>query len=303
MSQTPVVESTSRERRVGILLAGGAGTRLHPLTRVVSKQLLPVYDKPMVYYPLTTLMLAGISEILLISTPEDQPHFARLLGDGRQWGLDLRYAIQTQPRGIAEALLIGAEFLAGRPSALILGDNIFYGDGLGSLLAAADARPAGATVFAYWVQDPERYGVVAFDAAFRPTSIVEKPKSPPSNYAVTGLYFYDEDAPRLAATVVPSARGELEITDLNRLYLERGGLHVERFGRGFAWLDAGTHDSLLESAQFIKVVEQRQGLKIACPEEVAFHKGFIDKAQLGRLAAPLANTAYGQYLLRQLEHA
>jgi glucose-1-phosphate thymidylyltransferase len=290
----------AQSHRKGIVLAGGSGTRLHPLTYAVSKQLLPVYDKPLVYYPLTTLMLAGICEIMIITTPEDAPLFRRLLGDGTQWGLQFEYAIQEEPAGIAQALLIAREFLAGHPCALILGDNIFYGDGLGQLMQRAGAQERGATVFAYWVQDPERYGIVEFDRNYRPVRLVEKPAQPASNYAVTGLYFYDGRAPELAAQLRPSARNELEITDLNAAYLQAGELMVERFGRGYAWLDAGTHDSLLESAQFIRVVEQRQGLKIACPEEIAFRMGYIDAARLRNLAGPLAKTSYGAYLLRQL---
>ncbi|MDR0881827.1 MAG: glucose-1-phosphate thymidylyltransferase RfbA [Candidatus Adiutrix sp.] len=284
--------------RKGLILAGGAGTRLHPATLVVSKQLLPVYDKPMIYHPLTTLMLAGLREILIISTPEDTPRFQALLGDGRAWGLDLRYAVQPSPDGLAQALIIGADFLAGAPSALILGDNIFYGHELKNCLAEVSDRQAGATVFAYHVNDPERYGVVAFDPGGRAVSLEEKPARPRSNYAVTGLYFYDQEAPRLAASLRPSARGELEITDLNRLYLEQGRLSVEVLGRGYAWLDTGTHDTLLEAGQFISTIERRQGLKVACPEEVAFRQGWIDAAQLERLARPLAKNGYGQYLLR-----
>src|SRR5450631_3872479 len=272
--------------RKGIILAGGRGTRLYPLTLATSKQLLPIYDKPLIYYSLTTLMLAGIRELLIITTPEEIGQFQRLLGDGRQWGIELSYAIQDHPGGIAQAFLIGREFLAGNPSALILGDNIFYGDNLRALLRDSAEQPRGATVFACWVDDPERYGVIEFDASHRPLRIVEKPKAPKSNYAVTGLYFYD-------------ARGELEITDVNQWYLERGELHVERFGRGYAWLDAGTHDSLLEASQFIHIVEKRQGLKIACPEEVAFTQGFIDAEALLRLAEPMKGTGYGKYLIRQ----
>jgi glucose-1-phosphate thymidylyltransferase len=286
--------------RRGIILAGGRGTRLYPLTLATSKQLLPVYDKPLIYYSLTTLMLAGIRELLIITTPEEIAQFQRLLGDGRQWGIELSYAVQSSPGGIAEAFLIGREFLAGKPSALILGDNIFYGDNLRLRLMKSTAQSHGATVFACWVDDPERYGVIEFDASYRPLRIVEKPQVPKSNYAVTGLYLYDARVVDVAREIKPSARGELEITDLNQWYLERGELHVERFGRGYAWLDAGTHDSLLEASQFISIVEKRQGLKIACPEEVAFIQGFIDGEQLLRLAEPMKATAYGQYLIRQV---
>jgi glucose-1-phosphate thymidylyltransferase len=285
--------------RKGIILAGGRGTRLYPLTLATSKQLLPVYDKPLIYYSLTTLMLAGIREFLIITTPEEIDQFKRLLGDGRQWGIELSFAIQDHPGGIAEAFLIGREYLAGGPSALILGDNIFYGNSLRALLREAAQQPRGATVFVHWVDDPQRYGIIEFDAATRPLKIVEKPQIPKSNYAVTGLYFYDEQAVDMVRDMKPSARGELEITDLNQLYLERGELHARRFGRGYAWLDAGTHESLLEASQFIHIVEKRQGLKIACPEEVAFVEGFIDVEQLLRLAEPMKNTAYGQYLIRQ----
>jgi len=283
----------------GIILAGGRGTRLHPLTLATSKQLLPVYDKPLIYYPLTTLMMAGIRELLIITTPDEIGQFQRLLGDGRQWGIELSYAIQNQPDGIAEAFLIGREFLAGSPSALILGDNVFYGDNLRALLRNSAQQTHGATVFACWVDDPERYGIIEFDTSHRPLRIVEKPQAPNSNYAVTGLYFYDGRVVDVVREMKPSARGELEISDLNQWYLERGELHVERFGRGYAWLDAGTHESLLEASQFIYIVEKRQGLKIACPEEVAFTQGFIDAGQLLRLAEPMKGTAYGQYLIRQ----
>jgi len=285
--------------RKGIILAGGRGTRLYPLTLVTSKQLLPIYDKPLIYYPLTTLMLAGIRELLIITTPEETDQFQRLLGNGRQWGIELSYGIQDEPRGVAEALLIGREFLAGSPSALVLGDNIFYGDRLGVRLSASAERSQGATVFACWVDDPERYGVVEFDVSNRPSRLVEKPHAPRSNYAVTGLYFYDQRVVDIVREMKPSARGELEITDVNQWYLERGELHVERFGRGYAWLDAGTHESLLEASQFIQIVEKRQGMKIACPEEVAFMLGFIDADQLLRLAEPIKGTAYGKYLIRQ----
>jgi glucose-1-phosphate thymidylyltransferase len=284
--------------RKGIILAGGRGTRLYPLTLVTSKQLLPIYDKPLIYYPLTTLMLAGIRELLIITTPEETSQFQRLLGDGKQWGIELSYAIQDEPRGVADAFLIGRNFLGDSPSALILGDNIFYGDRLGARLSASAEQSKGATVFACWVDDPERYGVIEFDAADLPARLVEKPNTPMSNYAVTGLYFYDKRVVDLVRELRPSARGELEITDVNKWYLERGDLKVERFGRGYAWLDAGTHESLIEASQFIQIVEKRQGMKIACPEEVAFAQGFIDAEQVLRLAASMIGTAYGKYLLR-----
>jgi glucose-1-phosphate thymidylyltransferase len=287
--------------RKGLILAGGAGTRLHPATLAVSKQLLPVYDKPLIYYPLTTLMLAGIRSFLIISTPEDTPNFRRLLGDGRQWGLDLKYAVQPKPEGLAQALTIGEEFLAGGPSALILGDNIFYGHDLPVLLAQA-GQAEGAAVFAYHVDDPRRYGVVEFDREGRAVSLEEKPARPRSNYAVTGLYFYDGTAPAKAGSLSPSARGELEITDLNRLYLEEGRLMVLTLGRGLAWLDTGTPDSLLEAGQFIGTLEKRQGLKVACPEEVAWRRGWIDDDQLRKLAEPLLRNSYGRFLRQLLEH-
>ena len=294
---------TKTQHRKGLLLAGGAGTRLLPATHVVSKQLLPIYDKPMVYYPLSTLMLAGIREVLIISTPEDTPRFEKLLGDGRQWGMKLSYAVQPNPGGLAQAFLIGRQYLAGAPSALVLGDNIFYGDALVQRLAAANARVHGATVFAYHVQDPERYGVVAFDERGIATDIEEKPRHPKSKYAVTGLYFYDHRAPELAATLTPSSRGELEITDLNRVYLEKGELTVEMMGRGYAWLDTGTHEAMLEASSFIATMERRQGLKIACPEEIAYRLGYISAADLTRLASQLEKSEYGQYLIRVLDEA
>ena len=286
--------------RKGIILAGGSGTRLHPATLAISKQLLPVYDKPMIYYPLSTLMLAGIREILIISTPQDTPRFTQLLGDGSQWGLNLQYAVQPSPDGLAQAFLIGEQFLDGAPSALVLGDNIFYGHDFQKLLRDADAQQTGSTVFAYHVQDPERYGVAEFDAQGRVLSLEEKPKVPKSNYAVTGLYFYDAQVVELAKSLQPSPRGELEITDLNKCYLEKGQLNVQLMGRGYAWLDTGTHDSLLEAGQFIATLEQRQGLKVACPEEIAFRAGWIDAAQLEQLAQPLLKNGYGKYLVQCL---
>lgn len=284
-------------QRKGIILAGGSGTRLYPITKGVSKQLLPVFDKPMIYYPLSVLMLAGIREVLIINTPHEQALFQHLLGDGSQWGMDIRYAVQPSPDGLAQAYLIGRDFVDDKPSCLVLGDNIFHGHGLRDMLARADAREDGATVFGYWVNDPERYGVAEFDAQGKVVGLVEKPTQPRSNYAVTGLYFYDGKASDYAAELKPSPRGELEITDLNKRYLEDGALYLEQLGRGYAWLDTGTHQSLLEASNFIETIQTRQGLQVCCPEEIAFGKGWIDAAQLETLAAPLSKNAYGQYLL------
>jgi glucose-1-phosphate thymidylyltransferase len=287
-------------QRKGIILAGGAGTRLHPITMSQSKQLLPVYDKPMIYYPLATLMAAGMREFLIITTPRDQAAFRDLLGSGEKWGVRFTYAVQSEPNGIAQALIIAESFLGGAHSALILGDNIFYGANLSELLSSASQRTVGATVFGYYVQDPERYGVVEFDAAGKVIDLLEKPANPPSNYAVTGIYFYDDRASEMARAIKPSARGELEITDLNRAYLKEGSLSVERLGRGTAWLDTGTHNSLLDAGVFVRIIEERQGLKVACVEEVAWRMGFIDAAQLKELASPLQKSGYGEYLLRIL---
>ena len=292
----------SAMQRKGIILAGGSGTRLYPITQAISKQLLPVYDKPMIYYPLSVLMLAGIREVLIINTPHEQALFQRLLGDGSQWGMKIEYAVQPSPDGLAQAFLIGREFLAGARSCLVLGDNIFYGHGLTELLRNAGARAHGATVFGYWVRDPERYGVAEFDASGKVIGLEEKPARPKSNYAVTGLYFYDGRASDFAASLQPSPRGELEITDLNRCYLEDGALQLEKMGRGYAWLDTGTHESLVEASTFIETIERRQGLRVSCPEEIAYFNGWIDAAQLRALAAPLAKNGYGQYLLSLLEH-
>ena len=287
-------------QRKGIILAGGSGTRLHPATLAISKQLLPVFDKPMIYYPLSTLMLGGIRDILIISTPQDTPRFQQLLGDGARWGLNLSYAVQESPDGLAQAFIIGEDFIGNSPSALVLGDNLFYGHDFNQLLERADARTECASVFAYHVQDPERYGVVEFSDDGKAISLEEKPATPRSNYAVTGLYFYDENVAKMARTLKPSPRGELEITDLNRMYMDIGKLDVEIMGRGYAWLDTGTHESLLDAGQFIATIEQRQGLKVACPEEIAYRKGWINAAQLEELAAPLRKNGYGQYLVRVL---
>jgi glucose-1-phosphate thymidylyltransferase len=292
----------TKTKRKGIILAGGSGTRLYPITQAVSKQLLPVYDKPMIYYPLSTLMLAGIRDILLISTPDDTPRFAQLLGDGAKWGLNLTYAVQPSPDGLAQAFIIGRDFVGRDAVTLVLGDNIFYGHGLTELLQRADARADGATVFGYWVRDPERYGVAEFDGGGKVIGLEEKPSEPKSNYAVTGMYFYDGRASDFAASLQPSPRGELEITDLNRCYLQDDSLRLEKMGRGYAWLDTGTHESLVEASTYIETIEKRQGLRVCCPEEIAFHNGWIDADQLRALARPLAKNGYGQYLLSLLEH-
>ena len=300
------VQPTARARngplRRGIILAGGSGTRLYPITQAISKQLLPVYDKPMIYYPLSVLMLAGIREVLIINTPHEQALFKHLLGDGSQWGMRIEYAVQAKPDGLAQALLIGREFLDGGPSCLVLGDNIFYGHGLTELLQRANARNAGATVFGYWVRDPERYGVAEFDVSGKVVGLEEKPAQPKSSYAVTGLYFYDSRASDFAASLAPSMRGELEITDLNRCYLDDGSLQLEKMGRGYAWLDTGTHESLVEASTYIETIEKRQGLRVCCPEEISYFNGWIDDSQLRALAKPLAKSGYGQYLLSLLEH-